>query len=102
MGRVALKWADCVFLTSDNPRNEEPMAIIEDVLSGIQPSASGLFIQENRETAIRMAVSEAREGDVLLIAGKGHECYQIMGDKKIPYNDRDEIKKALGVKELRL
>jgi UDP-N-acetylmuramoyl-L-alanyl-D-glutamate--2,6-diaminopimelate ligase len=89
MGRVAVEGADRVIITSDNPRTEDPEAIIKDVLSeGIQVHA----VEPDRRLAIRMALSEANAGDVIVVAGKGHENYQIIGATKFPFSDQLEVK----------
>ena len=87
MGRVAAELADRVILTSDNPRNEEPDKIIEDIASGIPEGTDFLEIPE-RQSAIKAAVNQCQKGDILLIAGKGHETYQQIGDEKIFFDDR--------------
>ncbi|MBI3921018.1 MAG: UDP-N-acetylmuramoyl-L-alanyl-D-glutamate--2,6-diaminopimelate ligase [Armatimonadetes bacterium] len=94
MGRVATRHSDLVILTSDNPRSEDPRAIIKDIEAGI--AADGQYIViEDREMAIKEALGQLREGDVLLVAGKGHEDYQIIGNKVIPFSDSDIILKHL-------
>jgi UDP-N-acetylmuramoyl-L-alanyl-D-glutamate--2,6-diaminopimelate ligase len=87
MGEVAARLADVVVLTSDNPRGEEPGAIISDVRSGIPPSSS-LVVEPDRRAAIAVAVASAAPGDVVLIAGKGHEDTQTIGDRVVPFDDR--------------
>lgn len=86
MGEAASA-ADRVVLTSDNPRSEDPGAIIEAVRAGIDPDTS-LLVEPDRRTAIGAALDEARPGDVVLIAGKGHETTQVIGDRAIPFDDR--------------
>ncbi len=89
MGRVASDMADQVVVTSDNPRTEVPHRIIEDILAGIPGEARGrVTVLPEREEAIRHAVGIARAGDMVLIAGKGHEDYQIIGTVKHPFDDR--------------
>ena len=95
MGTVACDGADVVVLTSDNPRTEDPHAIISDVLEGIPHGRSGFTVEVDRARAIRHALTEARAGDVVLIAGKGHEDYQIIGSRKIPFDDRDVARRIL-------
>jgi UDP-N-acetylmuramoyl-L-alanyl-D-glutamate--2,6-diaminopimelate ligase len=87
MGREAEALADRVVITSDNPRSEDPEAIIGDILSGIA-SLDGVIVEPDRREAIRAALSEARPGDVVLILGKGHESGQEFADRKIPFDDR--------------
>ena len=97
MGEVAARLSDIVVVTSDNPRDEEPMAIIEDILQGVgSPSASAeVLIEADRAAAIRLAASRASEGDVILICGKGHEDYQIIGQEKRPFDDYQEAQKLM-------
>lgn len=94
MGRIAYDLADLVYVTSDNPRSEEPMQIIADILAGI-PNLEKIEIIENRADAIKRAVSTALATDVVVIAGKGHEDYQILKDQTIHFDDREHVRKAL-------
>jgi UDP-N-acetylmuramoyl-L-alanyl-D-glutamate--2,6-diaminopimelate ligase len=87
MGRVAADWSDRVFVTSDNPRGEDPAAIARDVLAGI-PAGCHVDVELDRRSAIAQALGAARRGDVVLIAGKGHEDYQIVGSRKTSFDDR--------------
>ncbi len=90
MGRVAARLADRIFLTSDNPRSEDPQTILDEVAAGIR--AEGVrpqLVEIDRRVAIRSALQEARAGDTVLIAGKGHETYQILGDRVIPFSDAE-------------
>jgi len=87
MGEVAVRLADEVVLTSDNPRSEDPSAIIEAVLEGID-DRSTLTIEPDRRAAIATAIDRARAGDVVIIAGKGHETTQTTGDTVVPFDDR--------------
>lgn len=98
MAQEAVKMSDKVILTSDNPRKEEPQAILDDMLAGLTPAQqrSVLTIVDRRE-AIKTAAMLAQKGDVILIAGKGHEDYQIIGDVKHHFDDREEVRKAFGV-----
>ena len=96
MGKVAEKWADFVVITSDNPRWEEPEAIIEDILKGIEQKQK-VFVQKDRKEAIKFALQNAKEGDVVLIAGKGHEDYQEIKGVKYPFKDQDVVKEVLNV-----
>ncbi len=101
MRQVATDQADRVFVTSDNPRTEKPDAIITDIMAGAGASElSKLVVIPERSEAIRKAVSELDSGDVLLIAGKGHEEYQIVGDQKRHFSDVEEAKKALESKDV--
>jgi UDP-N-acetylmuramoyl-L-alanyl-D-glutamate--2,6-diaminopimelate ligase len=94
MGRVATRLADVVVLTSDNPRSEEPLAIIDAVRCGMDGPAE-VHIEPDRAAAIRLAVAEARSGDVVLLAGKGHETSQTIGTTVVPFDDRVEGAAAL-------
>lgn len=87
MGRVAARLSDRVFVTSDNPRGEDPAAIAREVLAGV-PAGSAVAVELDRRRAIERALDEARRGDVVLIAGKGHEDYQIVGSKRSRFDDR--------------
>ncbi len=97
MGAIAARLADQVVVTSDNPRTEEPQQILNDVVAGI-PAGSPLQVQADRATAIADTIRCAAPGDLVLIAGKGHEDYQIIGTTKIHFDDREEAEKALRVR----
>ncbi len=88
MGRAAAAGADIVVLTSDNPRSEEPHAIANAVLDGLRDGPATVTVELDRRAAIRHALSEARRGDVVVIAGKGHETGQTIGERTIPFDDR--------------
>ncbi len=92
MGEVAAKHADKVIVTDDNPRSEDPAAIRQDVLAGVP---EGIEIGD-RGTAITQAIADLQKGDTLLIAGKGHETGQIIGDSVIPFSDQEAARTALG------
>jgi UDP-N-acetylmuramyl tripeptide synthase len=94
MGAAASARADEVVLTSDNPRSEDPLAIIEAVLAGAVPGAA-LTVEPDRAAAIRVAVDRARPGDVILVAGKGHETTQSTGGVTVHFDDREEAARAL-------
>lgn len=98
MAQEAVKASDKVILTSDNPRKEDPQEILNDMLAGLTPQQQrqALTIVDRRE-AIKTAAMLAQKGDVILIAGKGHEDYQIIGEVKHHFDDREEIRKAFGV-----
>jgi UDP-N-acetylmuramoyl-L-alanyl-D-glutamate--2,6-diaminopimelate ligase len=101
MGRAASLLSDVAVLTSDNPRDEDPMAIIEQVLDGVAPGPrdNGAFVVEpDRRLAIRRALGEARAGDVVIIAGKGHETYQEIGGRRLPFDDVVEARRALSAR----
>ncbi|NOZ20298.1 MAG: UDP-N-acetylmuramoyl-L-alanyl-D-glutamate--2,6-diaminopimelate ligase [Planctomycetes bacterium] len=94
MGRAAETMADLCWVTSDNPRTEKPEAIIEDILAGMERRESH-HIQPDRAAAIAEAIATAQEGDVVLIAGKGHERYQIFADRVVPFDDKEQARKAI-------
>jgi UDP-N-acetylmuramoyl-L-alanyl-D-glutamate--2,6-diaminopimelate ligase len=96
MGEVATRLADDVILTSDNPRSEDPLAIIDDIRAGIPAGAAAtVAVEPDRRRAIESAVAEARPGDVVVIAGKGHETTQTIGDTVRPFYDREVARAAL-------
>lgn len=97
MGEVAARLADVVVVTTDNPRHEDPAAIISDVERGMD-DVLDLRTEPDRRSAIAVAVAEARPGDVLLVAGKGHEATQTVGDTVTPFDDRDELRAALAAR----
>lgn len=97
MGEVASRLADRVLLTSDNPRGEDPLAIIDEVRAGMAVPTD-CTVEPDRATAIALAVGEAGPGDVVLIAGKGHEAVQVLGDRTLPFDDRDVARTALRVR----
>jgi len=85
MGELACEIADFVVVTSDNPRNEDPFSIIQDIVQGMKKK--NFIVEPDRKKAIEVAISSASKGDTVLIAGKGHEEYQVIGDKVIPFSD---------------
>lgn len=87
MGKVADRWADSIILTSDNPRLEDPTAILASIQAGIQVHTP--LVIEDRRQAIQTAIGLAKEGDVIVIAGKGHETYQIIGTETLPFDDTE-------------
>lgn len=93
MGRIAVSMADHVIITSDNCRSEAPHEIIKDILSGIDGESSYTVI-EDRSEAIEYAVKSARNGDVIILAGKGHEEYEIVGDERRPFNEKEIVRRA--------
>ena len=104
MGEVAARMSDITILTSDNPRGEDPLEITKEIEAGVKkvrPSSDYLII-EDRFEAIKKALSLARDGDLVLIAGKGHENEQIVKDKKMPFNDKDVVKRLLKEKRIPL
>ncbi|MBC6481669.1 MAG: UDP-N-acetylmuramoyl-L-alanyl-D-glutamate--2,6-diaminopimelate ligase [Hormoscilla sp. GM7CHS1pb] len=94
MGKIAAELSDLPVVTSDNPRTEDPEKILQDILAGI-PSGIDPVAIGDRATAIRTAILEAQPGDGVLIAGKGHEDYQILGTEKIHFDDREQARSAL-------
>ncbi|MCH8243500.1 MAG: UDP-N-acetylmuramoyl-L-alanyl-D-glutamate--2,6-diaminopimelate ligase [Planctomycetes bacterium] len=96
MGQVAVQNSDLVFVTSDNPRTEDPQAIVEEILRGFSPQAAkGVRVDVDRRSAIARAIAEADPGDTVLIAGKGHEDYQIVGDEVLPFDDATVARECL-------
>jgi len=93
MAAIAVKHASTAIFTSDNPRHEQPEAILDDMVAGLDPGARCLRIADRAE-AIRTAVMLARPGDLVLVAGKGHETYQIVGGEKRHFDDREEVRRA--------
>jgi UDP-N-acetylmuramoyl-L-alanyl-D-glutamate--2,6-diaminopimelate ligase len=100
MGMVAARLSDVVMITSDNPRGEDPAQIIEEVMRGAEPearqSSARVSTVVDRGEAIRKAVAGAAAGDVVLIAGKGHEKYQVIGTTTLPFDDVAVAREALG------
>jgi UDP-N-acetylmuramoyl-L-alanyl-D-glutamate--2,6-diaminopimelate ligase len=97
MARIAEMQADQLYVTSDNPRSEDPQKIIADILAGLQ-SQEGVVVEADRARAIQMAVTAATPQDIVVVAGKGHETYQILADRTIDFDDRVEVKKALSAR----
>jgi UDP-N-acetylmuramoyl-L-alanyl-D-glutamate--2,6-diaminopimelate ligase len=98
MAKAACDGADDVIVTSDNPRTEDPAAIIAEILTGVPAEAHArVAVEADRARAIALAVSSAREGDIILIAGKGHEDYQIIGAERRPFDDAQQVRVALGL-----
>jgi UDP-N-acetylmuramoyl-L-alanyl-D-glutamate--2,6-diaminopimelate ligase len=98
MGAVAADTADVVILTSDNPRSEDPEAIIDQLAQGAAGASGRADVRRivDRRAAIDAAIAQARDGDVVLIAGKGHETYQeLAGGRKVPFDDRAVAREAL-------
>ncbi len=102
MGRAAGEGSDLVVLTSDNPRSEDPEAIMQDALPGLLETGTKFIAEPDRARAIRIAIEEARPGDIVLLAGKGHEKEQVLRDGAIPFDDvevaADAIRAATGVR----
>jgi len=98
MGKVAAELADQVIVTSDNPRTEDPEAIIADILSGVPEDSGGVSTQPDRASAIAQCLHSASDGDVVVVAGKGHETTQVVGDQVIPFDDRVVAQEALAAR----
>ncbi len=97
MGAVAAELSDYLVVTSDNPRSEDPAAIIEDILVGLQDKNTPYTVVENRIEAIRWAIAHAQPGDTILLAGKGHETYQILNTGTIHLDEREVVAEALAL-----
>jgi len=95
MGQAAAEASDFVVLTSDNPRSEDPLAIMNDALVGIRRTDVPHIVEPDRYAAIRSALKEAREGDIVILAGKGQETYQVLKDKTIDFDDRAVAREVL-------
>ncbi len=95
MGRAAGEDSDLVIVTSDNPRSERPMAIINEAVLGLRETHTTYIVEEDRRSAIEVALREARSGDIVLIAGKGHERQQIFADGPVPFDDVQEAERVL-------
>lgn len=97
MGRIAAELSDYCVVTSDNPRSEDPVAIIEDVVKGVECGKCDYKVVVNRFEAIEAALDMAQPNDVVLLAGKGHETYQILADRTIDFDEREIVKKLLNI-----
>jgi UDP-N-acetylmuramoyl-L-alanyl-D-glutamate--2,6-diaminopimelate ligase len=110
MGEAAARGSDAVVVTSDNPRSEDPAAILGEIVPGLERAGCarlsaaalrggdrGFVVEPDRRAAIALAVASAREGDAVLVAGKGHEETQLVGARRLPFSDRDEARRALGI-----
>ncbi len=96
MAKVVEQMADAIVVTSDNPRTEDPDAIIDEILTGFaDPGSERITVEADRRKAIELALSNARPGDIVLLAGKGHETYQIIGTKKFDFSDQDIARQCL-------
>ncbi|MFZ5899369.1 MAG: UDP-N-acetylmuramoyl-L-alanyl-D-glutamate--2,6-diaminopimelate ligase [Bacillota bacterium] len=95
MGAISARLADFSVITSDNPRTEDPLAIIADIEPGVRGAGGSYTVVSDRRDAIRTALRMAKNGDIVVIAGKGHETYQIVGRTKYPFDDRDVARAAL-------
>jgi UDP-N-acetylmuramoyl-L-alanyl-D-glutamate--2,6-diaminopimelate ligase len=97
MGAIAAKWADQVVVTSDNPRYEDPQLIIQHIVEGVH---ADVIVEPDRRAAIREAIIQADTSDVVIIAGKGHEDYQILAAERLPFSDQNEARRALRAREV--
>lgn len=95
MGRAVCSLSDMAVVTTDNPRTEDPLDIIDDILAGLKQSRIPVYIKPDRRQAISFALKAAKSDDTVLIAGKGHEDYQIIGNEKLPFDEREIIKECL-------
>ncbi len=96
MGRIAADYSDMVIVTSDNPRNEDPLDIIRDIVGAVKGTKTPMFIHQDRRRAIEFALKNAGKNDIILLAGKGHETSQSVGGEEIPMDERKIIKELLG------
>ena len=94
MGRIAERLADKVIVTDDNPRSEDGDWIVTDILKGME-NPSQAMVERDRAKAIRMAVAEAAAGDLIMVCGKGHEDYQLVGGQRLHFSDREQVLQAL-------
>jgi len=99
MGSIGVRNSDIAIITSDNPRTEDPMAIINDILKGVNPEDGEYIVMEDRRAAIRYAMDIAKKDDIIVLAGKGHETYQIIGTQKYHLDEREEV--AAHLQEMR-
>ena len=99
MGAIAAKFADCVVVTSDNPRSESPATIVQNIIDGIGTLSANTIVttEIDRRLAIQFALKSARSGDIVVIAGKGHEKTQTIGNDVLPFDDVATVKEILGV-----
>lgn len=95
MGEAAGRLSDVVVLSSDNPRSEDPLKIINDVVVGLQRTPAKVLVEPNRERAVELALEQARPGDMVLLAGKGHETTQVLKDRTIEFDDREVARRIL-------
>ena len=102
MGDIASQLSDITIVTSDNPRNEERESIINDILDGMgkNKNKNQVFVRIHRTQAIELALDLAKKGDIVLLAGKGHETYQIVGNERIPFDEREKVLSYLAKNEI--
>ena len=95
MGKIAQDLSDKIVVTSDNPRSEDPQQIITDILSGLKLiNSKTVFVEPDRHLAIELLSKISNKNDVVIVAGKGHEDYQILADRTIHFDDREEVQKV--------
>ena len=95
MGEASARLSDLTILANDNPKTEDPLKIISDIVVGLQKANGKYLIEPDRHKAIALAMDQARPGDIVLLAGKGHEDYQILADRTVRFDDREEARQAL-------
>jgi UDP-N-acetylmuramoyl-L-alanyl-D-glutamate--2,6-diaminopimelate ligase len=95
MGEVSGRLSDLTILANDNPRTEDPLKIINDIIVGLQKANAKYLVEQDRQKAIVLAFDQARPGDIVLLAGKGHEDYQILADRTLHFDDREEARRVL-------
>jgi UDP-N-acetylmuramoyl-L-alanyl-D-glutamate--2,6-diaminopimelate ligase len=96
MGRTAATKTEVAIVTSDNPRHEDPNFIIKEIVGGMTDASAKVEVEPDRRAAIAKAIGQARDGDIVLIAGKGHEDYQLVGDQVLSFDDRQVAREILG------
>ncbi len=101
MGRAVAALADAIYVTSDNPRTEEPQAILDDIVPGLIAAQGEVKVEPDRKASILEAILEAKSGSCVLIAGKGHEDYQILGTERVHFDDREQARAALALRRRR-
>ena len=99
MGEIASKYSDKIILTSDNPRNEDPLDIINDIQLGIRNNKK-IIINADRKSAIKSSIHNDYSNDIILIAGKGHENYQEINEKKYPFDDKLVVNRILNLMKI--
>jgi UDP-N-acetylmuramoyl-L-alanyl-D-glutamate--2,6-diaminopimelate ligase len=97
MGEISGRLADLTIITSDNPRTEEPSAIVGDIEEGIRRTDGKYVVIVDRREAIKYALENARPGDVIVLAGKGHETYQTFRDKTVHFDEREVVREILDI-----
>ena len=99
MGKISTNIADLSIITDDNPRTEAPELILQDILSGIDTAKDNYIVKPGRSEAIAFAVEGSNKDDIILVAGKGHEDYQIIGTEKYHFDDKEELMKCFPKKQ---